>query len=54
MEDFLSAFLAGPAREAEEVLQSRETTVFSVSPCSEAGSAEDNYGDLGHSGGWQP
>lgn len=25
--------------------------MFSVFPCSEAGSAEDNYGNLGHSGG---
>lgn len=52
MEDFLIAFLAGPTREREEVLQSREPTMVSVSPCSEAGgSAEDNCGDMGHSEG---
>ena len=51
MEDFLIAFLAGPTREGEEVLQLREPSMFSMSPCSEAGSAVDNYGDLRHSEG---
>ena len=53
VEDFLIPSLAGPTREGEQVLQLGEPTMCSVSPCSEAGSAEGNYEDMGHSEGWQ-
>lgn len=45
IEDFLGTSLAGPTRKGEDVLQSGEPTVFSVSPCSETGSAANNDGD---------
>lgn len=44
MEDFL----AGPTRDGEEMLRGGN---LSASPCSEAGSAEGNCGDVGHSEG---